>query len=94
MEIEVRGNVVVTSLTQEDLQDKKTMQALQEMMDAQAEAYNQEVLKISDELGVDDLWALDILYLRTRSRWTQELENKLVQMAKDGEQHPNMCDWP
>jgi len=35
-----------------------------------------------------------IWYLRTRSRWTKQLETKLVQMARENKSMPNMNEWP
>ena len=35
-----------------------------------------------------------ISYLRTRSRWTQALEDKLIKMCQDNEPCPNMNEWP
>lgn len=32
----------------------------------------------------------DIYYLRTRSRWTQEKEDYLIQLAKEGKPFPNI----
>lgn len=50
--------------------------------------------KVMDDLGVSATCAQNILYLRTRSRWTQALEDELVRMDKAGHPSPNMMDWP
>jgi len=39
------------------------------------------------------LGALDVWYLRTRSRWTLELEDELIHMDQAGEPAPNMNDY-
>lgn len=49
---------------------------------------------ISKEFGVSEDCALNIQYLRTRSRWTQELEDELIRMDKEEGKQPNIYDWP
>lgn len=50
------------------------------------------ITKLSEELQVSEACAWDVWYLRSRSRWTQNLENELIQLHKDGNP-PNMCDF-
>lgn len=70
------------------------MEALNEVMSQHQDEICNYIVKLSQELNVSNKYASAIWYLRTRSRWTQELEDKLVQMCKDNEPVPNMCDWP
>lgn len=65
---------------------------LQIFMNAAHEALKQEADNLSQELGVTSSCALDILYLRNRSRWTQQLEDKLIQLHKEGNP-PNICEF-
>lgn len=44
-----------------------------------------EAEQLAKNLKVSLTCAYDILYLRTRSRWTQKLENELIQANKNGE---------
>ena len=39
---------------------------------------------LAKELGVSENVAGDVWYLRSRSRWTQELENQIVEAAHRG----------
>lgn len=64
----------------------------QSAMDKVAEAHVAEVAKLSYELGVSESCAMDIAYLRTRSRHTPELEAELIELHKKGIP-PNMCDF-
>jgi SOS response regulatory protein OraA/RecX len=67
---------------------------MNDLFDAMQDAFVAETKETAEELEVDDAFASAIVYLRSRSRWTQELEDKLIQMCKNGESVPNMCDWP
>ena len=51
-----------------------------------------EYFKDIQELGVSERCAADVFYLRTRSRWTEELEKELILLHKNGNP-PNMCDF-
>jgi hypothetical protein len=51
-----------------------------------------EIKKIENELGVSRECANSILYLRSRSRWTRELEKELIQLFKLGTP-PNMMEF-
>jgi len=94
MEIEDRGKSFVIKFDGKDLDDKNAMSQLNEMMNDVQEGYNQQIKTIEKELNISDEYAGAIWYLRTRSRWTQELEDKLVLMARTGESCPNMNEWP
>ena len=54
--------------------------------------YNEELSlycdKVAEELGVNYMAACDIVYLRGRSRWTQEKEDYLIKLAKEGKELP------
>ncbi len=45
---------------------------------------------VADELGIGYVDATSICYLRTRSRWTQEKEDYLISLAKEGKPLPNV----
>lgn len=47
---------------------------------------------LAEELGVSLSCALNVFYLRQRSRWTQDLENELIRMDKEEGRQPNMND--
>lgn len=75
--------------------DITNMQAdeVQQIMDASAEAYNKEIEKVMKEFDLVPFAAMDVVYLRTRSRWTPELEKRLIQEHREGKKI-NICDWP
>lgn len=52
----------------------------------------QEIKEIAETLNVSDSLAADIMYLRTRNRWTQTLEDELIRLHSTGVR-PNMCEF-
>lgn len=46
--------------------------------------------KVAQELGINKHDAVSIVYLRSRSRWTQEKEDHLIQLSKHGKSLPNV----
>lgn len=58
-------------------------QVMQDIMDASIEHFHNSVENVAKELGITEGQATDVVYLRTRSRWTQQLENKLLQCYRD-----------
>lgn len=61
-----------------------TEQELFDALDESQEFMISEEKKIADMYGVSDDTASAIFYLRTRSRWTSEKENELVDRDKRG----------
>lgn len=51
-----------------------------------------EIRALAEELGVGEDCAADVCYLRTRSRWTPELENELVRLWGQGIR-PNIYEF-
>lgn len=47
---------------------------------------------IMTELNVSEKCAADILYLRSRNRWTQQLENQLIDLHR-ARTPPNMMEF-
>lgn len=74
--------------------DSEAMDEFQKAMDAHAEAVNKYIDEIAQKLEVSDSCAMDIYYLRSRSRWTQEAEDELIRRDQAGEPRPNICEWP
>lgn len=74
------------------IDDPAAMAEFQKIMDANAEATNKYILEITKELDVSDSCAMDVVYLRGRSRWTQELENKLIKLHKENKP-PNVYEF-
>ena len=91
MIIESKFNIVRFQLY--SIYDDK-MEEFQEFMNDIQDAYILETLFLAKKLGVSDSCAMNIQYLRTRSRWTQDLEEELIRMDKEEGRQPNMCDWP
>ncbi len=65
----------------------------QDIMNQVQDEYINEVGKLALELNCTIECANDVMYLRGRSRWTQEHEDKLIQLHKEGNP-PNICEWP
>ncbi|RDJ35011.1 MAG: hypothetical protein DWQ19_09255 [Crenarchaeota archaeon] len=84
----------VMDFNQKDVNDPGTMLMVQTLLDRQQDSWTQEYLIIRDEFNLTDEYALAIWYLRTRSRWTQERENHLIEMCHNGEDCPNINEWP
>jgi len=73
--------------------DPKAMEEFQEAMNTLQDAHVEYEKKLMIELNISHSCASDITYLRSRSRWTQELENKLIQLHNE-ENPPNIFAWP
>lgn len=81
-------------ITQEDIDDPGTRTVINNLMAKQQRQWGNECLEIAQLYGISDLWAAAVWYLRQRRRWTQELEDRLLEMARAGEDCPNMFEWP
>ena len=81
------------SINNEQSNDENFWKEFQSAMDEYYESLQEETKQISESLGVSMGCASDIQYLRTRSRWSQELENNLIDMDKKGLPLPNICDY-
>lgn len=84
----------VLTLNKEDLKDPGTMQVVNNLLDKQQDAWEAAIETIANTHNISNEFAGCVWYLRTRSRWSQEYEDRLIAMAHAGEAAPNMCDWP
>lgn len=84
----------MVKLSSADLNDAQKIEALNEFFDAQCAAQEEEVQSIQNDYSMTPEYAAAIWYLRTRSRWTQELEEQLVSMCRANDPCPNMNEWP
>ena len=84
----------VMRITQEDIDDPGTRQVIENLFEKQQREWNRQTDELAVTYDISFLWADCIVYLRTRSRWTQELEDRLLAMAQNGEIPPNMFEWP
>jgi len=64
--------------------DDEAMGQFQEMMDKLAEETNKYTDEVAEKHDLTFGQASDVVYLRTRSRWTQELEDRLIKELKEG----------
>lgn len=94
MDLKKAKETGILEITKEDMDDPGTIKMVQHFLNKQQDEYVKQEQEIQDTLNVSEPYALAIWYLRTRSRWTQELEDKLIQMHNDGEKCPNMNEWP
>ena len=60
------------------------MESLNQLMSVVQDGYAKEINRIAKKLDVSDGVASDIWYLRTRSRWTQKLEDELIAAYRSG----------
>ncbi len=70
--------------------DEKAMENFQRVVDSLADAWFKEEQKLASDLGISINASCVILYLRTRSRWTKEKEDHLIQLDKEGKELPNV----
>ena len=79
-------SISVDSPTEDNM--KAFCEAANAMQDATIEYIN----LLSDELKISTGCASDVYYLRTRSRWTPELEAELIRLHA-ARTPPNMCEF-
>lgn len=65
----------------------------QNAMDDLNDMWDQEIRDIAKDFGVSTDCAQSIWYLRTRSRWSQEKEDYLIELDKKGEPMPDYNDY-
>ncbi len=73
--------------------NEKTWDALTQLMTEVNKGYDAEIRTIAKELHVSMSCASDVWYLRTRSRWSSELELRLIQEHVEGKKI-NIFEWP
>jgi len=84
----------VFSIDLQKVDEEGTWEQLQEFMDKLADMWNKNVDELAKKLNVSHSCASNIQYLRTRSQWTQELEQRLIDIDRSGNQQPNICEFP
>jgi predicted TIM-barrel enzyme len=70
--------------------DPVAMGKFQEAMNEYCVEMNKYIAALAAELGISDGQAAEIIYLRERSRWSQVLEDRLLQAFKAG--HNIVCN--
>jgi hypothetical protein len=83
----------LTFTVQIPVDDTQKMEQFQEMMDKIYDETYRYITDLADKLNVSEACASDIVYLRSRSRWTPELEQLLIQLHKEGTP-PNIFQFP
>ena len=76
-----------------DLNKITDWDSLHEAMNSYYESIHAGIDSLAAELGVTKECALDVWYLRSRSRHTSELEAELIRLHKEGNP-PNVCEFP
>lgn len=84
-------DAVCIRISPEDQQDSKKMSEIQKVMDAMCDATIEYEHKLMQELGIDEYTAQNITYLRGRSRWSQELEDRVIKASKAGHSQKIPC---
>ncbi len=72
--------------------DSEEMVAFNKILEEYQDECAKYIEELSRKLGISFDAAGDIWYLRGRSRWTQEKEDYLILLAKNGKPLPNMCE--
>ena len=72
--------------------DPEAMDEFQKAMDEYYNEMDRYTAEEAEKLGVDVGAMSDILYLHTRSRWTQEKEDYLIKLVKEGKPLPNIME--
>ena len=85
------GKKFTLRIDEKDASNPKTMKVLTKIMEQMQESMVTEQEEIAKELGVSYLCAAYIQYFRTRSRWTREKEQQLIDWDKTGKPLPNVC---
>jgi protein-disulfide isomerase len=86
----VLGNVEM----QIDTSTEEGKAAFNAVMDAWQDEQVQYIQDLAEELNISDYWAMQVAYLRTRSRHTPELEQKLLDLARSNTTNGvNMNEW-
>lgn len=75
-------SVFVADLKKIEVEGK--MDEFQEFLDKVAEETINYISELAQKLNITEACAEDVWYLRTRSRWSQELEDKLIELHKAG----------
>lgn len=70
--------------------DKEKMEEFNKMMDEMQNAQIEYIQIEAEKLDINVSDMSLIFYLRTRSRWTQEKEDYLIQLSKAGKRLPNV----
>ena len=70
--------------------DKKAMQKFQNAVDQIQDRLAELVTKEANELGISEADMGQIMYYRSRSRWTKKGEKHLIKLAKESRPLPNV----
>jgi len=70
--------------------NEEAMENFQKVVDSLGDAWFREEQKLASDLGISMNASSLILYLRTRSRWTQEKEDHLIMLDKEKKELPNV----
>ena len=71
----------------------KAMEDFQKLMNDLQDETNLYVENLAKELNCSVSCAMDVHYLRSRSRWTKEIENELIRLHLIGEPPNVLSGW-
>ena len=69
-----------------------TQEEIDKIYDDYYNALQEHLNSLAEELQCSVVCAGDVWYLRSRSRWSQELENELIRLYNAGTP-PNICEF-
>lgn len=75
------------------IDDEEMMKVFQEAMTEHQADYMKHIQEVAKKLEISEDAASDVVYLRTRSRWSEETEKELIRLHKAGNP-PNIMEWP
>lgn len=75
-----------------DLTTVDDWSSFQQIMDEYHEEHKKYIRSLALELNVSVGCATDVLYLRSRSRHTDEMEKELIRLHQEGNP-PNVCEF-
>ena len=74
------------------INDPGKMEEFNKLMDLLRDETTKDIQTLAEKLNVSENCASAVFYLRSRSRWTQELEDELIRLHKSGTP-PNICEF-
>lgn len=66
--------------------------AVKTLIQSDTDYFNKRAAALAESLNITEACAADVIYLRTRNRWTPELEKELIRLHKEGNP-PNVMDF-
>jgi hypothetical protein len=86
-------HAVLSAAPKDGAFSQKQILVIQQFLDAASASMSAEMKQLMSDLGISESCALDVAYLRTRSRHSPELEQKLIALHKVGTPPQNIFEF-